>query len=297
MTLTDYTLGRALARLFQEAHDRGFEGWGRDDAWNDTRSAVPVEAGWVSVGVGPGGQYTSDPYYTYENHDWDVKVDCPKRGKQVAHLHCLAEIAVRGAEAKVRIVALVQDVEIGEGVCWAPVTDWMDLPAFDAPKVEWARVLWAMDEVVATSYSALLTEGLSYITIDVEPRDLPVVDGHQCPCDFCQEQGAYLQLTGGNVDSAIAVDARIIDLNAKLATVSPDLTFCLHVEVRPVEDDLPLLGVPTAIATCEDATNGSLLWAMGGETAQEAIDGIEAWAWALLVTDLAARNGLGRGEA
>jgi hypothetical protein len=297
MPLTDYTLGRALARLFREAENHGFKGWGRDDCWNDTRIAIPVEDGWTSVGVGPGGQYTSDPYYCYDNHDWDVKIDCPERpGKRIAHLHCLAEVAAHGTEAKVRIVGLVRDVEIGRGICWAPVTDWLPLPAFDAPEMEWKRVMWAMDEIVATAYSALLAEGLSYILVDVEPRDLPTVDGRECPCDSCQQTAAYLQLTGGDVGSAVAMDARIIELNAKLAEVNPGLTFCLHVEVRPVEDDLPLLGVPTAIATCEDAA-GSLLWAMGGETAQEAIDGIEAWAWALLVTDLAARKGLGRGEA
>jgi len=295
--LTDDTLRSLLLLLRHASQDHGFDGWGEDPIYGEHRVAVPIEEGWVTRAVCPGGQFASDPAYDLSHHHWNVEIVCPVRAsKVVAELRCMVEIAVRGAEARGRMVGLVRDVETGEGTCWAPITEWYAFPSLSerSPR-RWEGVLLSMDEVVADAYSALMDEKLTFITVPVEPRKGPVVDPSECPCDTCQEHMAYLHVSGGAA-GGVAVDARILDLNAKLQRANPDLTFCLHIDVQSVEDNLPLLGVPSAIATCESVTDGSLLWAMGGETAQEALDGIEAWAWALLVTDLAARKGLGRGE-
>jgi hypothetical protein len=288
-------LSRTVSRLEREATRYGIVGWGADSTYH--LGAVTPEAvvDGVTMGFCPGGALDSQDDYDYDHHAWDVKVECPATGEDVAHVHCIVEIvALPGGAVAGRILSWVHDLPRGTGFCFIPVSHWALLPAADAVVEDWQTWFSRAEELVAGAYESLVESGLSYAAVWIQPRRIPPVDGTECPCDECQRAAAHLLLAGG-LDGVAAVENRVRSLNRKIRRAGhTGLHIDWHADVSACDDcDKAHLA---AIASCED-DNGAVLWAMGGESAHEALDGIETWAWSLLVTDLAAREGLGRGDA
>jgi hypothetical protein len=290
----------AIARIVATADAYGLAGFGtnRESAafrTVDFADAPEVPAALISR-LSPGAAFYADDEYEYEHDDWTTTTTCPADGEDVGVLACVMEIrtaphAPHGSIA--RILAHVHDIPAGTGFVYLPVTAWIPVPAVEESDETWRGWLEAADETVSAVEGRLTDKGLSHAIPWVAPRRVPTVDGHECPCDDCQIAAAHLLLAGG-LDGMAAVERRVRHLNRKLRGVQPGLSIDWRADVTFCGDcDGAHL---SALASCTD-DRGGLLWAMGGDTATEALDAIESWAWALLVTDLAGKLGVGRGDA
>lgn len=285
-----------LMRIATEAARYGLHGWGIDNTYVQGSVTPGAELIGPAVGCCPGARFEDHPHYDFSDHMWDVTIDCPASGDAIAHLHCVVEVtAIASGKGYARILAWVNDIPRGEGCCFIPISEWSPTPPADAPEARWEAWFTRAEELISEAYGDLCRANLSHATVAIEPRTLPPVNGAECPCDGCQRAAAELSVAGG-LHGAAAVEDRVRILNRKLQTVQPDLRIGWWADVSACTDEGCDAAHVEAIASCQDG-KGAILWAMGGETAHEAIDCIEAWAWALLVTDLAARAELGRGEA
>jgi len=280
-----------IDRMAKAAAGFGFVGWGEG---TDLTSRTP--------GIGPvfcpGGALASASVgdgYQYDHHDWTAGVECPLDGELVSLLAC--GVALRSVDGKIqaRVVAHVHDLPRGIGFCWLPISGpfgWV--PRVDDDDDLWDDFFAECEWVIRGAAEALAAAGVSHAAVWLNRRAGVIVDGTTCPCAECQSIAAHRKAAGGRRGVQHA-EKRVHEINRRLRKVQPHL----EVDWRAVAEEHPDAPWPprvTAVATCRDR-DWRLLWAVGGEDAGDALDGIEGWAWGMFVADLPAKTETGVGEA
>ena len=257
-------------------------------AFNEDEGEPPMEGGWAEGSL----------RVRSVSGSWTSRIACPVSGRKVAQTPGAMEMREVEGNAdgednavEARVILLLQD---DGDYYWTPMSEWRPMPSEASASWVWAAFLQSVELAVLSSGPWLARGGITHRAIPTgPPRKIPAVNGAVCPCDDCQIRYAAEVVAGGK-EGFVAVNARITEINRKLGKVQsclhvewiPDVRYCADCEAPHIE----------ALARCTDR-RGAVLWGMGGTTAQEALDGIESWAWGTFVANMHAKMGIGITEA
>jgi hypothetical protein len=264
--------------------------WGSSPAWD----GMPVLGGSPegAVKVGPGGLVRTDEELdAVSGHGFERMFRCPLDGAEVSVVSLVLEVSPGPHGVQSRLLLNVQrppGVEAGgpqHG--WMPMTEWAPLSALTARLAfVWEGVLAIVRRKMREGEIAalLVGGGMLHALPWIDRPARIVIDGGQCPCEVCQEEAIWTAAAGGE-EARVAARARVEEINARLGQIQPDLFLGWEPDV--VEECSGCGGTHIGARGIVTDNHGKVVWASGGESAAEALDAIEGWAWAALVADKA----------